>query len=280
MVRHGKRSCTVHVHPEQLVHPSGQSRSRSCIDRCMKARALPLLTVSVALGVKACASAVSARLTFVVVSGLFVLGVSSAEAGTMTTWHWAGPVTGYQFALHCPPGEDCGPRLESVVPLGTNVDVIVSLDPAAAPNANCLAGTAAATLQVLGRTYTRTGFVWVDGMGFGPGVCAPGSNRVEVVVPGWGSSGPELPDGWVTAPPIGDSFPGLWWGGDLADGQPISIGHQFPFFWQPFASRRQAFIADLQAVPATVHSVPEPATMLLFGAGLATLAARKYRRCD
>lgn len=217
------------------------------------------------------------KLTLVILSGLF-FSVSSAEAGTITTWHWSGPVTGYSFSFPCEPGTDCGPLLQSVVPLGTTVDVSVTLDPGATPNTNCLAGTASTTLQVLGRTYTNTGFVWVDGMGFGPGICSSSLDHVEVVVPTWGSGGPALPDGWVPVAGFGDFFPGLWWGGDLTDGQPTSIGSQFPYFWLPFESRGQRFTVDLQAVPAEMHPVPEPATMLLFGAGLAAVAARKYRR--
>lgn len=219
------------------------------------------------------------RLTLVILSGVLVLGVSRADAGTLTTWHWAGPVTGYVFGFGSCFGEvDCGPRLETVVPLGTRVDVFVTLDPAATPNANCLMGTASATFQVLGRTYTGTGYVWEDGMGFGGGFCSPSQNAVEVVAPGWGIGGPALPDGWVPFPVL--SMPGLWWSGNLADGQPMSIGSQFPYFHQDMRARAQRFTADLQAVPADMHPVPEPATMLLFGAGLATLAARRYRRRD
>jgi hypothetical protein len=224
------------------------------------------------------AAASRGRLTLVILSGLLLLDVSRAEAA-LITWHWAGPVTGHSFASPCNPGFDC-PTLDTVVPVGSTVDVFVTLDPVVPsyPNSsNCLWGNASASLQVAGRTYTSQGFVWVDAMGFGPGICAPGSNRVEVVVPGWGSRGPALPDGWVPFPSLGDFFPGVWWGGELST-QPTHISSQFFNFHIPDQAPRQRFLADLQAVPAEMSSVPEPATLTMFGLGLAALAARRRRR--
>lgn len=213
----------------------------------------------------------------VVLLMVIVLGVAKAEASIMT-WHWAGPVTGYS-GFPCNPGFDC-PTLDTIVPLGTTIDVLVSLDPATPANANCLAGTASASLQVLGRTYTNTGFVWVDAFGFGGGICAPGSDRVEIVVPSWGSGGPALPDGWVPFPILSDSFfPGLWWSGDLTSTQPTEIASQFFRFHLPDQAPPQRFIADLQAV-APMHPVPEPATMTLLGGGLAAAWAARRRRRD
>src|SRR5688572_10892009 len=152
----------------------------------MKAFVLPFVPPAVPSGPKQKTTRALVRLTLVVFSGLLAVGVSRAEAD-MITWHWAGPVTGHLFAFgQCPPGADCGPRLESVVPVGTTVDVFVSLDLGATPNANCFAGNPTATFQVLGRTYTNIGFLWLDGMGFGPGMCAPNVNWVEVVAPSWG----------------------------------------------------------------------------------------------
>src|SRR4030095_15023092 len=97
-----------------------------------------------------------------------LLALPRPAAAGMITWHWVGAVTGYS-------GVPAGLTLDMVVPLGTPVDVIVSLAPDAPPlnSAICLQGTASATLQVLGRTYTNGGFVWEDAMGFGPGACAP-----------------------------------------------------------------------------------------------------------
>jgi hypothetical protein len=209
---------------------------------------------------------------------LVLLGVARAEAATIT-WHWAGPVTGYTCVFG-----PCGPTtLDSVVPLGTPVDVFVSLDPDAAPSnpsLPCYLGSASASLQVLGRTYTNTGSVFVDGAGFA-GSCATGgasSDQVEIVMPNWAltlattpPSGPALPDGWVPFSPGG--LDGLWWSGDLTSVQPTSIASQFPAFNRPLQDAPQRFTANLQAVP-----VPEPATWLLLSTGLSVAAWRRRRR--
>jgi hypothetical protein len=203
------------------------------------------------------------------------LGVARAEAAPIT-WHWSGPVSGYSG---CTPGFDCGTTLDTVVPLGTTIDVSVSLDPERPPSnpqSLCNRGTASASLQVLGRTYTSTGFVWDEGHGFGPGVCVPGFNVVEVVVPLWGFGGPALPGGWV---PFHIAFlPGLWWDGDLTSIQPTSISSQFPEFRLPGQSAPQRFTANLQAVPADLQAVPEPTTWLLLSTGLAAAAWRRRRQ--
>ena len=194
-----------------------------------------------------------------------------AEAATIT-WHWTGSVIGHTD----PRG---GARLDSIVPLGTPIDVRVTIDPSAAAlnPAICLHGMASTSLDVLGRTYTSTGFVWEDAMGFGPGVCAPSLDNVEIVVPAWGASGAGLSDGWI---PFSDFayLPGLWWGGDLADGQPAFIASQLPMFYLPGQSFPQRFAASLQAVPNVEASpVPEPASMTLFGLGLAAAGAKRWR---
>jgi hypothetical protein len=248
---------------------------------CRTLYSLPLSITTVPSHGRRRASSLRGRLTLVILLGLSLFGVSRAEAG-MITWHWAGPVTGYS-GESCNPGFDC-PTLDTVVPLGTNVDVFVTLDPAVPiptypTSSNCLWGTGSASLQVVGRTYTNQAFIWVDAFGFGGGICAPGSDRVEIVVPLWGSGGPALPDGWVPFINLGGMFfPGLWWGGDLTTAQPANISSQFFAFRIPDQSLPQRFIANLQAVPADLTPVPEPATITLFGAGLAAAWAARRRR--
>ena len=246
---------------------------------CRALFSLPLSVTRVRSAGAPSASPGRGRLTLVILAGLLVLGVSRAEAG-MITWHWAGPVTGHSFVFGCAPGSDCGPRLDTVVPLGTPIDVFLSLDPLRPPpnsQSPCYRGTATASLQVLGRTYTSTAHVWDEAHGFGPGICVPGFDVVEMVVPFWGSGGPALPEGWV--PFFLPELSGLWWGGDLTMVQPPSISSQFPAFYRPGQSSPQLFRANLQAVPADMHPVPEPATLTLFGAGLAAAwAARRRRR--
>lgn len=198
---------------------------------------------------------------------------ASTAASTLTTWHWTGLVSGYTDVR-------VGLHISSSVPPGTRVDVIVSLAPDAPylNPANCLQGMASASLQVLGRTYTNTGYVWEDAMGFGPGICAPSLDNVEVVVPSWGTGGTALPDGWIPFGSDGSYLPGLWWGGDLANGQPASISAQFPMFYRPGESVPQRFSANLQAVPdLQATPVPEPATITMVGVGLALAARRRLR---
>ena len=206
----------------------------------------------------------------IVATFLLLLGTLSAEADPIT-WHWAGPVTGYL----CAAGGTCPITLDTTVPLGTTVDVFVTmnLNPVGAPSnpvIPCNRGSASASLQVLGRTYTGSGVVWDEGFGFGPGICVPGYDFVEVVVPAWGVDGPALPNGWL---PIGFLFfPGIWWAGDLTSVQPLSISSQFPAFYQPGESSPQRFTANLEAVP-----VPEPASLTLLGSGLLAAAASRRR---
>jgi hypothetical protein len=196
-----------------------------------------------------------------------LLVAARADADPMT-WHWAGPVNGYA----CTTGAPCPITLDTTVPLGTTVDVFVTLNlnPVGSPSnpaIPCNRGSASASLQVLGQTYTGSGVVWDEGHGFGSGGCVPGYDVVEVVVPAWGVEGPALPNGWE---PIGFLFfPGLWWAGDLTSVQPLSISSQFPAFWQPFESAPQRFTANLEAV-----TVPEPATWLLLSTGL--MMARRH----
>jgi hypothetical protein len=205
-------------------------------------------------------------LRFCFVIAAVLVGISASAAPI--TWHWDGPVTGYSCATGFLP---CAPfALESVVPLGTPVDVFVSFDPdvpPANPSLPCLKGQASMSLQVLGRTYTTQGFVWEDAQGFGPGVCVPDYGNVEFVAPVWGYGGPALPDGWV--PIQGNFLPGLYWSGDLASGQPASIFSQFPAFELPRQAPEQRFVV------ANLQAVPEPSTWLLLGSALSAAAAAR-----
>jgi hypothetical protein len=202
---------------------------------------------------------------------LLVLGVVRADAATIA-WHWAGPVNGY---ICLQTGACTTERLDTVVPLGTPVDVFVTFDPASPTHPNpaipCLWGNGDVSMQVLGQSYLGLGFVWVDGHGFGPGTCHPGENSVEIVVPSWGEGGQApLPGGWA---PFGSNngayLAGLFWGADdLTSVQPFSIASQLPFFFRGLGTGNpsfpERFTVNLQAVP----DVPEPATWLLLSTGL------------
>jgi len=204
---------------------------------------------------------------------LLLFCVARAEAASIT-WHWAGLVTGYacEFA--------CDPTIDTAVPLGTPVDVSVSFEDGFPthpdPVSRCLLGRGTATLQVLGRTYTGLGVAWDEAFGFGPGLCVPGFQEAEIVVPSWGvtglgPNGPALPEGWAPVTPPGPGyFPGLWWAGDFTSVQPASINSQFPFFTQCPTCSRERFTANLEAIPA-----PEPSTLLLLGTGLAAVWRRR-----
>ena len=208
---------------------------------------------------------------------VLILGISAAEAGPIV-WQWAGTVNGY--SLDCAPGSHCGATIDSVVPLGTPIEVVVSMDldlQLPNPQVPCYRGTATTSMHVLGRTYGGVGHVWDEGQGFGPGTCSPGYDVIEIVAPAWGQDGPALPDGWVPYVDFDFYFPGLWWGGDLTAGQPDSISSQFPRFYLPGQSFPQRFTANLQALPAGAVSTPEPTTWLLFSTGLGVTAWRRRR---
>ena len=205
---------------------------------------------------------------------LLLLGTARAEAAPIT-WHWSGPVTGYTCTYSC---DDSELALRTAVPLGTRIDLSLSFDHdfPTYPYASfspCVLGFVTATLGVLGRTYTAQGEYWQDGRAFGGGVCYPGSNSTEVVVPGWGGGGPPLPEGLVPLGQYDYYLPGLWWTGHFTDGQPTRIGFQLPLFYRSEDAgyaEFQRFRADLQPVP-----VPEPSTWLLLSTALSAAAARR-----
>jgi hypothetical protein len=106
------------------------------------------------------------------------LAYASPATGATVTWHWSGPVTGYEcFQVGC----DVNP-FAAVVPLGTTVDVRLTFDPDFSatynPPENCFWGNGSATFEVLGRTYTSGAWMWNDGYGFGGGYCGGGGNEV------------------------------------------------------------------------------------------------------
>lgn len=213
-------------------------------------------------------------LTFgVFIAWLLLLGVTRADAATIT-WHFAGPVTGYScMSPNCMPGDIA---IDAVVPLGTTVDVFVTIDPYAPTYPvdflPCLWGYSTVTLQVLGQTTTSQAYVWEDAKGFA-GNCGNQFETVEMVAPSWGSSPPgfSLPDGWQYFPMLGEAyFPGLWWSGHVDDGQPAHIGSQLPAFKRP-ENRPQRFLVEL-------YAVPEPSTWLLVGTVLSAAAVRRRFR--
>jgi hypothetical protein len=223
---------------------------------------------SVSLGRR---SLINGLIAHVLGACLLLFGATSAEAA-MITWEWAGPVTGYQCAFG-----PCPIDLDTVVPLGTPVTVSMAFDPVAPPpnpSLPCLKGTATVSLEVVGQTYTNGGFVWDEAHGFGPGVCVPGYNFVEVVVPGW-VGGPALPGGWIPF----SGLDGFWWGGDLTTVQPTAIASQFPAFYRIGQSSPQRFTASLRAVTdPSLPVVPEPSTWLLMSSGLSAAAWWRRRR--
>lgn len=196
---------------------------------------------------------------------LLALGITPAFAETITTWHFAGGVSGYQCGFS---GNCSVESFAAAVPLGTMVDLYLTLDLDAPESSTCPGyyGEGSAVMQLLGQSFSSGSFIWVDAYGFGGGcrsAGSPGSGDVEIIFfPG----GPDSLSGW--RPTSSTRIPGVYWptaGQTLPQTAPNYLFLQTPMFVSPPDSPFQimTFTAPMALVP-----VPEPTTIALFGIGL------------
>ena len=205
------------------------------------------------------------RLAVVLSGALFVCAAAHAGA-TPITLSFGGPVVGFDCL-----GPPCSsPSISTAVPIGTWVDLFLTLDPAAPedPSIPCKYGQATATLVVLGLPYTGVGDVWIGADVFASGPCVPGSNLLQIVLPGWGTGGPALPGGWL---PIDAGLRGLQSSSlnDLMNAG--KIDKQFPPVYV-FGDGRPMPVPTLQERQfylALLAGVPEPGSIVLVATGLA-----------
>jgi len=170
----------------------------------------------------------------------------------------------------------------TVIPVGATVELDWLFDPGAASESapqDCLYATASSvTFRILGGSFTAPAtYTWLNGFGFGPGVCGlPGANTgVEVVVPGT----------WIGSTLAGDSvialgshlqggFSGFitsYSGTVLPVNPPLAIELFSPEFWFSavgFGNQSETFTASLKPVP-------EPAPLLLAAIAIGLAAVRR-----
>lgn len=206
------------------------------------------------------------KVAWCALASLLALGSTPAFAETITTWHFAGGVSGYQCGL--PP--NCAVEtFAAAVPLGTMVDLYLTLDLDAPESSTCPGyyGQGSAVMQLLDQRFSSGSFIWVDAYGFGGGcrsAGSPGSGDVEII---FFAGGPGSLGGWrpTSSTP---RIPGVYWptaGQTLPQTAPGHLTLQTPMFVSPPDSPFQimTFTAPMALVP-----VPEPTTMALFGIGL------------
>jgi len=200
---------------------------------------------------------------------------------TPVTWEWEGTVSAY----FCANGVSCPTQgaLSQTVPVGTTVDVFLTIDPSAptfpVPQLPCEWGHAASlSFGVLGQTYTNSDVLVFINQASNMGNCTPAGSLTEIIALDWGAgpSAPLLPNGWSDAGANGSLvyIPGIEWTGPLTTTPPNRINARFPFF------RNSQFSTEaFESFDLTLVQTPEPSSVVLTISGLAAfLRTRRYRQ--